>query len=80
MKCIDCKFFQRQEKQEGGWCHRYPPQLIYDSDDDETYSWFPYVALEEWCGEFQQKLRISMEDWDKERLLGTEIENTEKDA
>lgn len=50
--CGNCRFFYEDGKQ----CRRFPPQILTDSDSDYTgasYSAFPYMNKEEWCGEHQ---------------------------
>jgi len=46
-RCKDCLFYR------SGNCFRYPP-TVYNSLGD-TYSIFPEVNLDDWCGELTLK-------------------------
>jgi hypothetical protein len=54
--CENCRFFLPVPKSVGGKCRRYPPIPNPDGDD------FPWVAADEWCGEWQQ-IRKTGEDY-----------------
>lgn len=52
--CFNCRFFFDEGKQ----CRRYPPQIGYDTNcdfSDGTFSAYPRVHRDEWCGEFKIK-------------------------
>ena len=56
MQCYGCKFFKRRNEQ-GGYCWRYPPQLVYEvgfhGASGQVSQHFPYMENTEWCGEHQ---------------------------
>ena len=57
--CKDCRFFkihiyqfdETSIESDYGSCHRYPPEVTMDTDQNG----FPMVQKDNWCGEFQQK-------------------------
>ncbi|MHA2068753.1 MAG: hypothetical protein ACXABY_30685 [Candidatus Thorarchaeota archaeon] len=58
MTCIDCRFFERQDST----CRKYPPRLApgwetkaKDGSVIPLAVW-PLVAVDDWCGEFKEKL------------------------
>lgn len=51
--CGSCSFFEREPKEETGYCRRYPPVII-NLNDDEYESILPIVNLTDWCGEFNR--------------------------
>jgi len=53
-KCEHCKFLFQLEvhPEDSGLCRRFPP-VVMRHDANTTLTSFPYVQLEEWCGEFQ---------------------------
>jgi hypothetical protein len=51
--CGSCSFFEREPKEEMGYCRRYPPVII-NLNDDEYESILPIVNLSDWCGEFNR--------------------------
>ena len=58
MICAFCKFFKQKIGEYAiGHCRRYPPQLTTYTDDGyvNPWSYFPEIASDEWCGEFQEK-------------------------
>lgn len=60
VNCVTCHFFVKQSRLDGGWCHRYPPQIIATGNFQEGYgelsceTYFPNVGPTEWCGEYQK--------------------------
>lgn len=51
--CQSCSFFEIEQKEDLGYCRRYPPTLIHMGDDNFD-STFPIVARDDWCGEFHR--------------------------
>jgi len=51
--CGKCRYWEIKESATGE-CHRYSPQTVAFSVDDETHftTVFPETTAEEWCGEF----------------------------
>lgn len=61
--CAACRFYvNKRAKSTSGQCRRYPPQVGPDCD------YFPVVAHDEWCGEFQPRERPL--DQTKEGVVG----------
>ncbi len=58
MKCVNCKFWTRRKKEgmtDFGFCHRFPPQVFFDSTNQYEISVLPTIHQDEFCGEFKQK-------------------------
>jgi hypothetical protein len=59
MQCSECRFFKgpTPRTDRGGYCHRFPPQIIYESYNNENHGQitqhFPWMENTEWCGEFR---------------------------
>lgn len=58
--CLNCVFFTtKKEVGPGGWCHRYPPQLVCEVGTNalmnQTSQFFPWMEDHEWCGEWKQR-------------------------
>lgn len=52
--CGNCRFYEpmdEEDSMQGGWCERYPPQIILGKTGD-PYSTHPRVSEIDWCGEF----------------------------
>jgi hypothetical protein len=53
--CNNCKFFRRANER-GGFCLRYPPQLVHEvgfhGTGSQVTQHFPYME-NDWCGEWQ---------------------------
>lgn len=54
MKCKNCMFFKYHYSDQGH-CVRFPPQVIYDSCQDNYPSVSPEVKEGDFCGEFRPK-------------------------
>jgi hypothetical protein len=58
VRCETCRFW-KPVNEYGGWCKRYPPQLVVLAVHDPAHSspetHFPWSAATEWCGEHQPK-------------------------
>lgn len=70
--CINCKFYEKHGKLNTGYCQRYPPTVVEAINDpgdrSTTYSMFPTVQEDDWCGEYKEakiNLRVYTEDDDK---------------
>lgn len=51
--CGKCKYWVAHEKDGNlGDCHRFPPQLVASGDYNEVTSQFPFMLIDDWCGEF----------------------------
>lgn len=54
--CKSCLFWQVEDVRHGlahGACKRYPPQVVFYEDDIEDRR--PYMAHDDWCGEWRAK-------------------------
>ena len=51
-QCSGCRFFQKRERWESGYCRRYPPTVMSGGEGDD-YERNPMVKSDDWCGEFQ---------------------------
>jgi hypothetical protein len=55
--CISCHFFEHKDEH-GGWCHRFPPQLVHETFENmsrgQTMQYFPWIQSNEWCGEHKK--------------------------
>ena len=50
--CNTCKYFRGSRgTAPRGWCHRFPPQVIYSDTEREPYFEWPEVMPDNWCGE-----------------------------
>lgn len=49
--CENCRFYY----EEGRQCRRYPPTVYGCDEDNGTAYGFPYMRIDEWCGEFKIK-------------------------
>ena len=51
--CDNCRFFDKSGST--GYCLRYPPTVVpcYQRD---SYTKYPVVRCNEWCGEHKEKL------------------------
>ena len=54
LSCLTCAFFRQYASEDNGYCCRYPPKVLYDSDRDSYESVFPTVAQDDFCGEYQE--------------------------
>lgn len=52
-KCQTCSFYQAENGEEHGACHRLPPVMVPEADYYDFA--FPSVNLDDWCGEFKRK-------------------------
>lgn len=55
MSCKDCHHFKPRDEEadSGGSCRRYPPQMVFLIEEEQTVSAFPLVDATHWCGEFK---------------------------
>lgn len=50
--CAQCRYFKREDV-EVGWCRRYPPVTVFDSEGSDPLVVFPLMDPGvDWCGEF----------------------------
>lgn len=52
--CGTCRHFQQNEKDEFGYCRRYPP--VPNIEDGATVTSWPVLHASDLCGEFSRKL------------------------
>ena len=52
-RCENCRFLSNWHDDVKGECRRYPPQVIWALDEEDSF--FPKVFISEWCGEFKEK-------------------------
>jgi len=57
--CETCRFWGNQSGYDGGFCRRFPPQVVvlpsFDPAHASMESHFPYTAKAEFCGEYQER-------------------------
>lgn len=53
-RCGDCEFFE-QDTDNGGGCHRQPIAAVWNPHEATPESWWPWVAISDWCGEFRPR-------------------------
>lgn len=60
--CGNCFYFNEIIKKEfsGGFCKRYPPQILLDIDGELKDSTWPIVQSSDWCGEFMEDDAVSV--------------------
>jgi hypothetical protein len=60
LQCEHCAHWseqsERTDEYRWGWCHRYPPTVICDSDGDPHTTAPDTAANHPSCGEFKQRL------------------------
>lgn len=61
-RCNTCKFFNIEQMNSlapsasfapvvNGWCHRFPPQSNFNTNNATPPAVFPAVDQNDWCGE-----------------------------
>lgn len=63
-ECGNCKYFDRAGAgtAEMGWCCIRAPVVIVLPMVDGTFTAFPKVEADEWCGEWKGKVQIGPSD------------------
>ncbi len=60
--CISCRFWASSNPNDAqpddpadndGWCHRYPPVVLFYSDGSDRHGEHPVTNGDHWCGEYQ---------------------------
>lgn len=54
-RCETCKFSKWVNTDYPYSCYRYPPQYVFNPDFEKTYTVFPGVYGDWWCGEYKAK-------------------------
>lgn len=55
MTCRECKFYLKDETAlplPAGHCHRYPPEVTWDTEINAGVCYWPYVEAGDFCGEY----------------------------
>lgn len=56
MNCDTCRYWQQEEKEGWGFCHRYAPRPVVsgliDDGIEPTIARWPVTAATAWCGEW----------------------------
>lgn len=59
--CQNCVYRQPDERPEysmSGFCHRFPPQIIFEAYDGgincQATQNHPWVTPDDWCGEYRE--------------------------
>lgn len=54
--CKDCKWWdQHGDTDKIGNCHRYPPTVHYNQDEEQQFEVNPETPRAGWCGEFTER-------------------------
>jgi len=53
-QCRNCRFWVRNLDDVKGWCHRYPPLMPRQTDEEEDWGEWPSTGEPDWCGEWSQ--------------------------
>jgi hypothetical protein len=62
MNCIDCAYFLhiKYPDEENGICRRYAPKpFLGEECVPVKQTWWPKVAVDDWCGEYKPGPRSS---------------------
>jgi hypothetical protein len=51
--CEDCRFYQPSEN--SGFCHIFPPRVLYINATEDLLTAWPEVDLADWCGAAKAK-------------------------
>jgi hypothetical protein len=58
-QCFNCLYWDGEQEDDDGSCHRFPPVIIGIPKTGETitnYSYFPKTLHWEFCGEFKNQI------------------------
>lgn len=50
--CSNCRCWLKHDGGNSGWCRRYPPTAVWDSEG-RADSYTPSTTNDDWCGEWR---------------------------
>ena len=59
--CYNCRFY-RPNTEGTGECLRFPPNMKNPDRETGRVDWFPRVMMDDWCGEWMDTYKPSVED------------------
>ncbi len=64
-KCEGCRFYGGHEV---GECKRHAPQgTVPNEEDPWSRAFFPMVSMDDWCGDYERKKPMTLQDIAKGR-------------